>query len=78
MPFAHVLSKLVDTLKKVLIFYLQWLVCIAASWLTDQVGPMIESVALDFLLDAETITSEEKTRRHEAENYWRPSLSERC
>ena len=25
--------------KKVLIFYLQWLVCIAASWLTDQVGP---------------------------------------
>ena len=34
--------------KKVLIFYFQWLVCIAASWLTDQVGPMIVSVALDF------------------------------
>ena len=66
-----------QTLLKVLIFYLQWLVCIAASWLTDQVGPMIESVALDFLLDAQTITPE-KNRRREVENYWRPSLSERC
>ena len=38
---------------------------------------MLESLALDFLLDAQTITPE-KTRRHEVENYWRPSLSERC
>ena len=39
---------------------------------------MLESLALDFLLDAQTITSEEKKRRHEEENYWLPSLSERC
>ena len=39
---------------------------------------MLESLALDFLLDAQTITSEGKKRRHEEENYLRPSLSERC
>ena len=53
--------------------------CLYCGILVDRPGgSMLESLALDFLLDAQTITSEGKKRRHEEENYLRPSLSERC